>query len=388
MFSNLQPNGNGNISTIISSNFSNKISKMEKIESEKFDICCNFISTNICREKSFPFLQYTEYKIILKTNKKKWEINKRYNDFDQLNSNLIKANIRNLPKLPQKAIFKSKDFISERKTKLQKYMTILLLRDDIYSIDLIFDFIELKKEEYLLMRSNLEDMETCPNSPYSSSSTSTKASTFKFLCDQKQKEETVIDNDFFYANFNLNEESIKYENEGVKTKISDFLTELNSKGNNNKSLTIQKFRDCLFDNLRKKTPGFYLQNEDIYKLLFGDRSSRKFGLVFHCGDLKKNKFGSEKCVEFLSNLLDYEYNMDSENFGAILRIGKLDIFKQMGLKNHLTADKPNLFSSCCKIISLILNEEKKITIKALLDNNEELEEKVENFITARSVIDF
>lgn len=351
-----------------------------KSQIDKFDITCNITGYNQCREKIFSFISYNEYSIILKTNKKKWEIKRRFNDFDELNSNLKKSNIKNLPKLPQKAIFKTKIFIEERKSKLQKYLTNLLLRDDIYSIDSIFDFIELKKEEYLLMKSNIEDNDSCPNSPYSGLSASTKCTNFKTFCDHKLKEETVIDDDFFYSTF-LNEEQ-SYENQTVKTSIIEFLEELNSKNIKNKSQMIQEFRDNLFDGLRKKIPGFFYLNEDIYKLLFGDRSSKKFGLVFHCGEIKKNVLGAEKCIEFLSNLLDYEYNMESENFANILKIGKLDLFKQMNLKYHLSSDKSSLFPNCCRIIRSILNEEKKITLKSLLQN-ESLEKKVENFLFNR-----
>jgi hypothetical protein len=370
--------------TKIETNENNK-----KNNNEKFDISCKFTSTNKCPEKFFPFLSFTEYTIVLNTNKKKWEIKKRFNDFDTLNSELKKFNIKNLPKLPQKAIalFKSQEFIEERKKKLQKYLTSLLLREDIYSIDKIFDFIELKKEEYLLMKVNIEDSDkdSCPNSPYSNSSSSTRCSmNFKLTknkTEQRLKEETIIKNDFFYGNLNfkINEETINInENEVVKTAIFKFLEELNSKKNNNKSYLIKEFRDNLFECQRKKIPGFYYLNEDIYKLLFGDKSTKKLGIVFHCGDTK-NIFAAEKSIEFLSNLLDYEYNIDSENFANILKIGKLDIFKQMNLRSHLASKKTSLFLNCCKIIKLILNEDKKISLKSLLQDDS-LEKKVENWL--------
>ena len=118
----------------------NSTTKIKNIN-EKFDITCIFSSSEKCGEKSwFKFISFIEYTITLKTNKKKWEIKKRFNDFDELNSNLQKINTKNLPKLPQKAFFKNKDFHEERVSKLQKYLTTLLLREDIYSIDLIFDF--------------------------------------------------------------------------------------------------------------------------------------------------------------------------------------------------------------------------------------------------------
>lgn len=197
----------------------------------------------------------------------------------------------------------------------------------------------------------------------------------------RQKEETVINNNFFYGNLNLrlNEQTVNInENEVVKISIKKFLEELNLKKNYNKSYLIKKFRDDLFEGIRTKIPGFYYLNEDIYKLLFGDKSTKKLGLVFHCGDTK-NILAAESCVEFLSNLLDYEYNMDSENFGNVLKIGKLDTFKQINLRGHLTSKKPELFLNCCKIIKLLINGDKKINLRTLLQD-EILEKKVENWL--------
>jgi len=69
-------------------------------------------------------------------------------------------------------------------------------------------------------------------------------------------------------------------------------------------------------------------------------------LLFHCGDINGNLFGAESCGEILSNLVDFEYNLESEQFINILRPGKLDVFKQMNLNFYLASGKPNLFSSC------------------------------------------
>jgi hypothetical protein len=351
-----------------------------KKEKSFFDISCNIKEINKCKETVFPFLSYIEYKIFFTTNKKKWRINKRFKDFDNLHLSLQKMNVKNLPKLPQKTLFNSDKIVEERKIKLNKYLNSLLLRDDIYNIDPIFNFIELKKEDYLLMKESSEENFNQSNSPMTSYSRST-AATFKSLLNQKNKEDTVIKKNFFYSLINNDEEENEFKNSKilVKKSINDFLNELNSKKNQSKSVIVDEFKNDFFDKTRKKI--FTFHNEDIYKLFYGDRSAKKFGLLYHCGDVKNNILGAEKCVGFLSSLLDFEFNLESEDYCNILKLAKLDVLKQMNFKLHLTSGKPFLFSSCCRIIRKILNEEKKINLKNLL-NDEELEKKVNESIKA------
>ena len=120
----------------------------KKVTNNKFNMFCIIKECKKLQEKSIPFLSFIEYTINVKTNKKSWELKRRYKDFDALQSTLIKNNIKNLPKLPSKAIFISEKIIKERKIKLQKYLNSLLIRNDIYSLDSIFDFIELKKKNF------------------------------------------------------------------------------------------------------------------------------------------------------------------------------------------------------------------------------------------------
>ena len=101
-------------------------------------------------------------------------------------------------------------------------------------------------------------------------------------------------------------------------------------------------------------------------------------MLYYCGDIKGNLLGAESCIEFLSNLFDYEYNLESEYFINILRLGKLENFKQMNLNFHLASRKPHLFASCCRLIRIILNEEKSINFENLLAE-EDLIEKVNNY---------
>ena len=120
----------------------------------KFFIYIKIISIETGKEKHFPYSKYTQYTIKIFTNDKTWELNRRYSSFYELNQKISKK-FNNLPKLPPKKLFTTAAVIKERQEKLEKYLNILLNRDDIYKFDEIFDFIEMEKEHYLMLKKNI-----------------------------------------------------------------------------------------------------------------------------------------------------------------------------------------------------------------------------------------
>jgi len=87
---------------------------------------------------------------------------------------------------------------------LQKYLTILH-RDVVYNHDLI----ELKKEDYLPMKDNLN--KSPERSPSYSPIRRSSISAFKTIIGLKYKEDTSINNNFYYSllNFDADEETMK-----------------------------------------------------------------------------------------------------------------------------------------------------------------------------------
>ena len=342
----------------------------------KFYISCKISNYESCSDSFIPFFGYIEYKITLKTNLKRWEIKRRFKHFDELHKKLSRK-IKNLPKLPKKTIFKSQNIINDRKIKLQKYLTNLLRRNDVYNHDLIFDFIELKKEEYLLMNENLDDDISLENSPFSLTK---KNQSFLFLpvknvFDMKNsKDDVIVKDNFYYSSLNLKEEEVNsFRFNKNKKFIIDFLDDLNSK-KKEMSLIIKNFKEKILFNNDKKI-NFDLKSEDIYKLFFGDKLNKKLGLLFHCGDIKVNIIGAELCMELLTKLINFEYNLNSEHFIEILRLGKLENFYQINFVYHLECGKPSIFAACCKVFKYIINNDKGINIEKLLFEKKKLNRK-------------
>lgn len=343
----------------------------------KFNISCKISNYETCSNGLIPFFGYIEYKIILNTKGKTWEIKRRYRHFDELNMKLSKK-IKNMPKLPEKTFFKSSETINNRRIRLQKYLTNLLCRNDVYDHDLIFEFIELKKEDYLLMRDcSDQDSSSSDASPLSSFSKSHSCQAMPNIWDFiKNKEQIIINENFFYSELNLKEDDYFNNKYNKNNKlITDFLTSLNSK-KREITLTITNFKENFF--LLNKKNTLNIKPQDLYKLYFGDRALKYYGLLYYCGDIKGNSLGAEYCVELLSNLIDIEFNLNNEIFIEILNLGKLDVFNQMNLQKHLEAGKPQLFSYCCKILKYIINTEKGITLETLL-RSEVTINKVQNF---------
>ena len=73
----------------------------------------------------------------------------------------------NLPKIPPKMIFPSNKYLKERQSKLQKYLNILLTREDVFKYNEIFEFMEMEKEQFLMLKDNIEEISTNENSPNS-----------------------------------------------------------------------------------------------------------------------------------------------------------------------------------------------------------------------------
>jgi hypothetical protein len=138
---------------------------MENPKKSKFDINLKIINTSVCEENNFPFSKFIQYTIKINTNDKHWQIYRRYKNFHDLHNKLSNKKVSNLPKLPPKKLFPSEKELTERKQKLQKYLNILLTREDAYKHNEIFEFIEMEKEHFLMLKDNIEATSTNENSP-------------------------------------------------------------------------------------------------------------------------------------------------------------------------------------------------------------------------------
>lgn len=197
-----------------------------------------------------------------------------------------------------------------------------------------------------------------------------------------KESDIVINDNFFYSSLNLKEKEILNRicaSDKNKKLIYDFLEDLNFK-KKEMTLVIKNFKEKILFNNKQKF-NFDFKSEEIYKLFFGDKSAKKAGLLFHCGDIKGNVLGAEQCIELLTKLLNFENNLNSELFVEILKLGKLDNFKEVNFDFHLDSGKPELFASCCRIIKVIVNVDKGITLEKLLLKKEVLIQKVHNFIS-------
>jgi hypothetical protein len=353
---------------------------MENTNKHRFNMTFSVVNYNICEEQKFPFKKYVLYTILIKTNKKTWEIKRRYKNFDELHDKLIGKKISNLPKLPPKKLFMTEKGIQERQFKLLKYLDTLLSRDDVYKMDEVLEFIEIEKEDYLMMKENLSDASTRENSPC----TSERFKSFVNLRKSRGSDVTINENFFYSKNFYLDDEECETEifnNENsMKTLILNFLRDLNC-NIKEKCKIIKDFEN----KMAIKKSQQILQREEVYRLLFGEKVEDKFlhGLLHHCGNIKENQIGAEYCLEYLSKLIDYQHNFDCDNFLSILKIAKLPTILEMKLDQHLKSNKKIVLSASVNIIKTLLNEEKGLGLKNILKSDLSLEKFqylcVENF---------
>lgn len=347
----------------------------------KFNIYVKIVSHNIYKESYFT--RYVMFNINICTNGKNWEVQRRYKNFDDLHNKLSKK-ISNLPKLPPKKIFISDDMIKERKQNLQKYLNILLKREDIYRYNEIFEFIEMEKDYYLLLKEKLDDKNINSNFSTLSSENEKKKSIIGNL--QRCKSQDVLLNEnFFYANKSDQPRQFGHNSfiDNTKTSFSgmDFIFKFLKDLNRNikeKCSIIKKFDE----KFRLKKDNHVFHRDEVYKLLFGEKSgfgyeeSYYFGLIYHCGNIKDNVLGAEVCVEFLSKLIDCEYNPDYELFTSILKLATSNQIENMKLETHILKNKIHLVNACFTLLKCLQYSDKgkEIKITKFIKNQDIMEQ--------------
>jgi len=331
----------------------------------KYNLKISIKDSNIYEEKKFPFSKYMMYTLKITTNKKSWEIKRRYKNFDDLHKKLKNKKILILPKLPPKKLFLNEDDKKERQEKLEKYLNELFCRVDVYKHDEVLEFIELEKEHFLMMKENLQDSSTNENSPSSDK--------FKSFITLKRNKSTdvLINENFFYSKTFVVSSSNEYEYEvcqesSIKSLINNFLQELNS-NLEDKCKIIKDFEE----KLRQKKSSQTIQREEIYKLLFGEKVEDVFlhGLIYHSGNIHENQIGSEYCLEYLAKLCDYQHNLDCDYFVNILKLMKLPNILQMKLDKHLLSNKKKVITAAYIILKNVINEEKGIFMKNIVSDS-------------------
>jgi hypothetical protein len=86
------------------------------------------------------------YRIKVEYGGDDWEVQRRYNEFDQLNT-VLKFHFSNLPTMPGKSFFaiKKPEDIEKRRSKLEIYLKLLVQREEVYANKKFAAFLELDK---------------------------------------------------------------------------------------------------------------------------------------------------------------------------------------------------------------------------------------------------
>lgn len=84
------------------------------------------------------------FQIKLEYKKNAWLLEKRFNDFVKLHK-ILTSKIGNVPPLPPKTFMRSKDkdFLTNRKCKLEIWLITLISRKDVFAIEEFIEFLEV-----------------------------------------------------------------------------------------------------------------------------------------------------------------------------------------------------------------------------------------------------
>jgi hypothetical protein len=330
---------------------------MNKDDSEGSEnmIKAKIVQATVQEEETFPFKKFIQYRISLVSNFKKWELKKRYKCFEQLHSELSKK-VKNLPKFPEKKLFNmTESTISERKHLLEQYLNFILNKLYLNEFPIILEFINIEKEELTVL------LRSC-------SSEEVKKDNRGRYKPRRSRSFIELKDDFF--------KNLEESNNPILV-LEEFLNDLEEKSEE-KCIIINNFWGYLQN--QKRWPKF--KREDILKLFFGNGNKLK-GVLFHCGNFEENDLGAEKCIQFLANLLKFEFNPEREFYVNILKMANLEHLQNMNLTAHVKSKKYN--KECFQILSVVLNEEKGITFRKLI-NDKETEESFVNWHKLNEII--
>jgi hypothetical protein len=344
---------------------------------KRLHISAKISSHEMVNEETFMGDKYVLYTVSIFTFYKNWTLKKRYSNFVDLHKILQeRISAIKLVDFPPKRLFKnSENVIQERKHKLEGYLNFLFKNVNICSYEEILNFIEIEKDLLLLLMKNntmIENRTSVAMKRYYS---------LKTNLDSGVKKARSVDSIFqptkenYYSSFlqyKMQEENITNEKSANMMVVEEFLRNLEFKFES-KCDIIKTFEQFLKS--KKQWPNF--KREEICKLFYGETLansssdslssessslSRSYlkGLFFHIGNIEQNPLGAEACLEFLSKLIDYEFNPDCEAYIYLLKTSKIEHLQSLRLNDFILTNKTSTICICFRILKAIFSEDKKL----------------------------
>ena len=309
------------------------------------------------QEENFPYSNYIDYRIFVETKNNKWSVDRRYSNFETLH-NELKKKISPLPDFPEKRFFSMSDkTIQERKEHFCLYLNYILIKTNFTTNNILLEFLAIEKEliMMLLKYPTIIHRNTINNSSLINVEKKNR----------KSKSAKVQKNNLF----------ISFHKSSKSNHIDEFIYSLEENKENICNNALE-----LWQSMKKKKKWEILTRENIIKLFFGNKSTfNKNGLLYHCGNIQKNKLGSEACLDLIAKLVDYETNPDCENCVIILRMSRIEHIEKMNLESHLMSNKLLVTINAFKILKVIIANENELKIDDVLKDKSNIE-KFNNFI--------
>ena len=343
------------LSTTLLSVKDSMISKNIESDCEQVEISALINSYSIVVDTKKLFKKnYVLFEIKLFTPYKTWTIYKRYSEFVQLRKQLESKNLKNLPKLPPKLLFKNEYKLNQRQLSLEEFINELFKCVNIVKYPIILDFLECPKDLIDIFNFNMD----CLNSSTIMNTTNNNSSYYNGMISTNRKNiynyDEVNNNNLYnsMAQFKLNnniksnlDNNDSFEDDDISPGtlvVQEFLRNLMDISSNKTELLFQfefflkNNRNGDFDNTKN---WFYLENDEIqifFEGFYSNISHTKInGFLFHCGNIQNNKIGTQKCLEFLNKLLSEDFNPQADEFLKIFRRTPLEGIIQMELENHI-----------------------------------------------------
>ena len=172
------------LSTTLLSVKDSMISKNIESDCEQVEISALINSYSIVVDTKKLFKKnYVLFEIKLFTPYKTWTIYKRYSEFVELRKQLESKNLKNLPKLPPKLLFKNEYKLNQRQLSLEEFINELFRCVNIVKYPIILDFLECPKDLIDIFNFNMD----CLNSSTIMNTTNNNSSYYNGMISTNRK---------------------------------------------------------------------------------------------------------------------------------------------------------------------------------------------------------
>lgn len=316
--------------------------------------------------------KYTKYEFKIQTVFARWNIEKRYSDFEKLHKELFKIKgEETLPDLPSKIYWNknSEMNVSKRSSDLEKYLNELIGSVLFYSRGPLLEFIGINDDVLSLLKKTQSYFDSGVNINPLKATFLTNEPSYQSKASSDYTDSCSVQNNLYSNIFCFNQRTSS-KNKGMLLVIENFLRDL-EEFKENQGEIVRTFKSFLDEHLKehqystkeiillftgvKRKDVLYTKFKSEDCLNMNSNNSSLKGLLYHIGNYTENMLGSTACLEFLLRLLSCDKNYDYDRYISVLKSLDNKYLKSMKLNEVTKARHLPIRRGGYQLFNILLN---------------------------------